>query len=63
MAGRQYSCDVCGKRFRVSTTGKEQDEQITCPRCRVPFVRPLARKGRKTDALRQITLYHGLSCG
>ncbi|MDD5087412.1 MAG: hypothetical protein PHI18_01260 [bacterium] len=47
MAERGYICDVCGKRFRVNAAAEDSEREITCPRCRVPFVRPVGkRRGR-----------------
>lgn len=60
---RRYRCDVCDLRFKVNAEALQADRAITCPRCRVPFVQPVARKRGRGDALRQLTVYRGLACG
>lgn len=60
---RNYRCDVCDLRFKVDAEAQHDERAITCPRCRVPFVQPVARKRRRGDALRQLTVYRGLACG
>ncbi|MBU0509986.1 hypothetical protein KKH27_14275 [bacterium] len=60
---RTYSCDVCSLQFRVTALQESGEQEISCPRCRTPFVRPVERTNRKSDALRQLTLYRGLACG
>lgn len=44
MPARTYLCDVCGKRFRVNENPEDSEREITCPRCRVPFVRPIGKR-------------------
>jgi hypothetical protein len=40
-----FSCDICGNRFPVAAdAAADPVREILCPRCRTPFVRPVARR-------------------
>ena len=43
-----FVCDVCSLRFRAAPPADDGEHQTICPRCRSPFVRPVAQKRRSS---------------
>jgi hypothetical protein len=40
-AKKRFICDVCAQKFRAEIA---DDTEMTCPRCRSPFVRPVSQR-------------------